>query len=148
MNTASIIFQSAQLRAQSGALTARAKVATVQLRLLADGAVLARTQARRLRADASIFDELRRQSPVGDWRWPRAQLNALEPEASPAFVDGEIFDDEDLIARLNALGYQCDHCGGEEALVAVVRFSEREAALGICGDCYRQLSGLALGQVT
>lgn len=147
MSTSSIYLRSAQLRMQSNALARRATLATIQLRPLADGAVLARTEARRLRAEASRLDELRRLSVVIQWRWPRTTLNDLNPDASRSFTDGEVFEDQELLARLNALGYQCDQCGAPEPLAAVVRFSDLSTALGICGDCYRELRGLALGQV-
>ena len=147
MDTFWVYLRAARLRTQSNALAARARVAMIQLRSLADSAVLARTEARRLRAEASRLDELRRQSLVIDWRWPLPTLNDLNPDANGSFTDGEIFEDQELLALLDALGYHCDRCAGEEPLVAVVRFSELSAALGICGDCYCELRGLALGQV-
>jgi hypothetical protein len=147
MDASSLIFQSVQLRAQSDAFLARARNATIQLRSLTDAAALARTEARRLRAEATNLAELRRQALLLDWRWRLQNLADLHPDTSVSFTDGEISEDQELLSQLNTLGYRCDHCGGAEPLVAVVRFSDLAAALGMCGDCYRELSGLALGQV-
>jgi hypothetical protein len=147
LDTPSICLRSAQLRSQSRTLAARMVVATIQLRPLTDGAVLARTEARRLRAEASRLDELSRQTLILEARWLLPALDELALDSGETFVDGEIFEDEELLAPLNAMGYRCDKCGGEESLVAVVRFGTLSETLGICADCYRGLSGLALGQV-
>jgi hypothetical protein len=148
MDASLICLRSAQLRMQSRTLAARATRATLQLSPLTDRAVLARTEARRLRAEASRFEELQRQSLAFEGPWFVPVLVELELDNGTAFIDGEILEDEELLAPLNALGYSCDKCGGADPLVAVVRFAELGSALGICADCYRELSGLALGQVT
>ena len=121
-------------------------MATIQLRPLADGAVLVRTEARRLapRLPGSTNSDANRWRLIGDGR---CHSNDLKADASGSFTDGEGFEDRELLAQLNALGYHCDKWGAEEPLVAVVRFTELSAPLGICGDCYRELSGLALGQL-
>ena len=131
---------------QSRELAACVAIVALDLRSLTDHAVLARTEARRLRARASRIDELKR--PTEAFKWPLSTSGVAENLGiDSTFTDGEILEDEVLLTSLNELGYRCDKCKGEEPLVAVVRFEDFSAALGICGDCYRELGGLALGQV-
>lgn len=77
-----------------------------------------------------------------------AEGAAVVPVEQPSqFLDAEILEDRELLSALNAQGFDCDQCGRDEALVAVVRFAEPEIAMGLCGDCYRDLKKLSRGEV-
>lgn len=64
-------------------------------------------------------------------------------------VDAEVIEDSDLVSALNGMGLDCDHCRRDEPLVAVVRFEDDDLPheFVVCGDCYRQMKGMALGEV-
>jgi hypothetical protein len=142
-----LFVRSAQLRLQSGALKERLAKTTLLLGPLTDNAVLASAEARRLRAESSRITELRNRRYEFDHQL-RLVLEPQSTASSQVFTDGEVFEDGELLAQLNAVEYRCDRCEFDEPLVAVVRFKELSLTLGICGDCYRGLSGLSLGDVT
>jgi hypothetical protein len=144
VNSSALYSQSALIRIQSRALAARANAAAHHAQSSADAAVLACTETRRLRAEAGRLEDLRRES-LAEWQSLWSLLNQLELPDTASFADGEVFESQELVSHLNALGYSCEKCDSTEPLVAVVRFNSLETALGLCGNCYRELSGLALG---
>jgi len=114
-------------------------VTTLQIGTLLDDSVILRAQTRKLLDESVRLDELRR------------TYEASVPLALADFgelVDGEICEDTALICQLNALGHQCDRCGGDESVAAVVRFESMPNMLAICAECFQELTALSLGQVT
>lgn len=73
-------------------------------------------------------------------------LRRPAPVCAPS-IDVEMLEDPEMMAALNACGFDCDKCGGDEPLVAVARFVDRPLALGICGDCYREMKEMSRGEV-
>ena len=105
-----------------------------------DRAVLLRTQTRQLYDTATRFDELRREND--------SRGHVLLAFDSGRLIDGELCDDAELLAHLNALGYECDRCREGKTVSAVIKFDSMAAALAVCGECFSELSELSLGQVT
>lgn len=65
----------------------------------------------------------------------------------PSLVEAEVFDDSDAALLLRELTDPCSHCGSSaEPLVAAVRFRSGGVEMVLCGECYRGLADLTLGQ--
>jgi hypothetical protein len=137
--SSSIYLNSIQLRQQSNELTRMTSAVGNQVREQMDRSVLLRAQARQLFDTAIRFEDLRRENETRG-----AVLLAFE---SGTLIDGELCEDPELLARLNALGYECDKCRDAKLLSAVIKFDSMDAAFAVCGDCFSELGRLSLGQV-
>ena len=132
------IVHARHLRLESKRLISRFVRVQGELLPQADASVLLRTTTNRLKKRAS---NLRYRQCYCE------NKNYMQYVYWGELADGEICEEPSLLARLNDLACECDKCERAGVISAVIRFEPMGRTLALCGDCFRSLGDLSLGQV-
>lgn len=136
-----VVNQTHLLHEEHNAVIERSRVLVRRSSLLRAELVEARGRALRLMEMSANLIGLRREQEM------TASVAEAESVSAGPFVDVEMLEDRELISTLNERGFDCEKCGRDEPLVAVARFVDYSAAIGICGDCYREMKEMSRGEV-
>jgi hypothetical protein len=69
----------------------------------------------------------------------------MKPDKTERLISAEVCDDPRHIGLLTA-AVECQRCGSDERIVAVIRFPDLPdyGFLAICGCCYREFARIAV----
>jgi hypothetical protein len=69
----------------------------------------------------------------------------MKPDKTERLISAEICDDPQEIGLLT-FAMECQRCGSDERVVAVIRFRDLPdyGCLAICGYCYREFARIAV----